>query len=252
MAESEEGHVPPTDNTQEKVASASTLTEGTSVWYQPLANAKTTTETTTHQSIPKPRVLHLKDTNNYTYNNKCHIINNSFAKNRKLSLKKQYEIDEKVIGDTFARLNFEIKVKRDVDHPKMEKFLRKLYERDHDDTQCIVFFILSHGTRKGEIVLADRRLYRIDDMIAKIQNIHTLHDKPKLFFVQACRGEMDSEVVEVPKDTRAAGATVRVAKKSNTFVYYSTTQGDRSYCSNKTGSFFVEKLTQVLNERAEM
>jgi len=193
-------------------------------------------------AIGAPKELHLHSTN------KCYVINNSFSRDRNLSLKQQYDIDEREIGKTFSWLNFDVKVKRDVNYTEMEKFFRGMALKDHTDKECIVFFILSHGTEDGSIVTSDRRKFSIDSMIEKVQNIETLVQKPKLFFIQACRGAQDMDAVEVEVKTAGIQTKTRVAKKSNSFVYYSTMQGNRSYSSTKTGSFFVDILCQVLME----
>ena len=64
--------------------------------------------------------------------------------------------------------------------------------KDFRENACLVIVILSHGARHEEIAAKDGH-YSIDDHILfPILRNPTLNDKPKLFFIQACKGSMET------------------------------------------------------------
>ena len=55
--------------------------------------------------------------------------------------------------------------------------------------QSVVLILMSHGGKAG-INGTDGISVPVDDIIKKFsgKNCHALHGKPKIFFIQACRG----------------------------------------------------------------
>ena len=107
---------------------------------------------------------------------------------------------------------------------EIKSFISKISKDDYTESDCIVLFILSHGNDKGEIIGNDNKLLKLEWIIQKLQDIQTLHGKPKLIFVQACRGEEEEQPVEVEMKT-AGSKVILKAQKSDTFVYYCTMPG---------------------------
>lgn len=75
---------------------------------------------------------------------------------------------------------------------KTNLYFLSVQNKDFSDHACLVIVILSHGTRHEEIAAKDGH-YSIDDhVLFPILRNSTLNDKPKLFFIQACKGSMES------------------------------------------------------------
>jgi caspase 7 len=62
---------------------------------------------------------------------------------------------------------------------------------NHSNSDCIAFIIMTHG-EEGDILHAKDRSYKLDDMICNkltADKCPSLAGKPKLFFIQACKGK---------------------------------------------------------------
>ena len=99
--------------------------------------------------------------------------------------------DEEAIRKTFEWLQFDVKVHTDLTADRMMEELREAANNiDHGKYDMFVCFILSHGNEEG--------IYGTDKVLITELNIRKLFygnkcksllGKPKLFFIQACRGD---------------------------------------------------------------
>ena len=71
----------------------------------------------------------------------------------------------------------------------MKRNLRTLAESNHSSFDCLVVAILSHGI-DGAVYGTDEQVFKIEDIynLFSGNNCPTMAGKPKLFFLQACRG----------------------------------------------------------------
>lgn len=137
---------------------------------------------------------------------------------------------------------------------------------EHDSFICI---IMSHGDEEG-IMGADSQSVPVDSIIAKFQGnkCPQLATKPKLFFLQACRGKVDDNGYHVPEmqDQVIADAgekeemPVKLPTDADVLIAYSTTKGylshrrftvnmkDAKLYSTKLGSWFISCLVQIFLE----
>lgn len=129
---------------------------------------------------------------------------------------------------------------------------------------------MSHGNEEG-ILGTDSQAIPVDDITAKFQggdNCPQLVTKPKLFFLQACRGDVDDKGYYVPRgpssqDVYADSDTfqempVKLPSDADFLIAYSTTKGyvshrrftdsARAAAANgkSLGSWFISCLVQVL------
>ncbi|XP_074635064.1 caspase-3-like [Acropora palmata] len=133
----------------------------------------------------------------------------------------------------------------------------------HDSFICI---IMSHGDEEG-ILGADSQSVPVDSIIAKFRGnkCPQLATKPKLFFLQACRGKDDDNGYHVPQmqDQVIADAgekeemPVKLPTDAGVLIAYSTTKGylshrrfsvnmeDAKLYSTKLGSRFISCLVQI-------
>ncbi len=72
---------------------------------------------------------------------------------------------------------------------EIQHFLRDLSAHNHQSFDCFVLAILSHGI-EGAIYGVDERVVKIEHITTYFEGRQcpTLAGKPKLFFLQACRG----------------------------------------------------------------
>lgn len=122
---------------------------------------------------------------------KVFIINNeTFLKSAELSDRPGSDMDANNLKSLFKQLQFDVVIENNQTAQGMIDFLTK--ERDKvnwNDMECVVLIIMSHGEPKG--------VYGTDGNTTKLKDITDLFDssqcpglneKPRLVFVQACRG----------------------------------------------------------------
>ncbi|XP_068681135.1 caspase-3-like [Montipora foliosa] len=138
---------------------------------------------------------------------------------------------------------------------------------DHDSFICI---IMSHGNERG-ILGVDCQTVAVEKITAKFQGDQCpqLSTKPKLFFLQACRGEVDDvgylvhqgQGSHVCADAGEEGEMpVKLPSDADILIAYSTTKGylshrrftvnikDAERYGKILGSWFISCLMQVLQQ----
>ena len=121
----------------------------------------------------------------------CLIINNTqFAEFADLKQRDGSDVDALNLQKLFLALHYTVTVLRNT---TAKILLDKMYEfakrPEHNGMDSVVVCILSHGM-PGKVYTVDGELIPITDLTAAFngQNAKHLIGKPKLFFIQACRG----------------------------------------------------------------
>ncbi|XP_067686447.1 caspase-8-like [Haliotis asinina] len=190
----------------------------------------------------------------------CVIINNfEFWPGREglpdLKNRTGTHIDAAKLADTFTRLHFEIVHYNDLSSEAMTQVLRtigqEMVKAEHD---CFVCCILSHGDTAGKVYGSDSMVVEVNQLKAPFRPdcCPNLARKPKLFFLQACQGKEMQEGVQVQSDSdlKTDRPTVMVANEADFLVGYATTPGYVSYRSKSKGSWYINKLTKMLDTLA--
>ncbi|XP_072241072.1 caspase-6-like isoform X1 [Leuresthes tenuis] len=155
-------------------------------------------------------------------------------------------------------LNFEV---RAFNNCKQEEVLDKIYEAaedDHSDADCFLLIFLSHGendhvyTYDGKISLQG-----IASMF-KGDKCQSLVGKPKIFIVQACRGDKHDEPVTpcdaVDNDSKTnevvvdASAVHTLPAGADFIMCYSVAEGYYSHRETVNGSWYIQDLCEMLRK----
>ncbi|XP_065648947.1 caspase-3-like isoform X1 [Hydra vulgaris] len=135
---------------------------------------------------------------------------------------------------------------------------------------CIMVLISSHGNQKG-IVCKDNKTILLNDIIEKFsgQKSRIQTQTPKIFFIQACRGEEDDKGIHILQKSSLNDCTLMPDSATkpfsfykNIFVAYSTTENKKAYSypyhpvksknSEKLyGSWFILCLLSIFKEYSE-
>nr|QZX63197.1 caspase 3 [Halisarca dujardinii] len=188
------------------------------------------------------------------------IINNEHFD--KMPSRPGTERDGKALLHLFTHFGFATTTYSDLSASQMKAVLEGVAKRNHTHTQCLVVAILSHGEEEG-------LLHGTDDVLIDIKELadlftghkcSTLVGKPKLFFIQACRGKMF--------DTPATGYELTDGLKSmitpegskkkrellpeqaDFVLSFSTVEGYVSWRNSVYGSWYVKSLVEVFMEFA--
>lgn len=119
----------------------------------------------------------------------CLIFNNKKFQNMDLQERTGTERDVENLRSLWEKLHFNVVVKTDLTAHEMYDAARDYSRHDHSNFDCFVCCILSHGVQGG-IYGSDGDVIEISQITSQFRGAacHSLADKPKLFFVQACRG----------------------------------------------------------------
>lgn len=120
----------------------------------------------------------------------CILINNVSFENGAQQERKGSNVDARRLDEIFQELSFEVHYKIDLTSEEIKELLKKVSEKeDLKNHDAIVVIILSHGT-KGCVYGTDNIGVRLDEIYSYFnnENCRYLIGKPKMFFIQACRG----------------------------------------------------------------
>ncbi|KAL8602787.1 hypothetical protein ACOMHN_055170 [Nucella lapillus] len=165
------------------------------------------------------------------------------------------DVDGEQLYMMLTEMGFQVTLKKDCTTQEMESVLTKMGKSDHTNADCFACAILSHG-EEGYVYGSDGRI-EIDKLVApfKGHKCRSLAGKPKIFFIQACRGNQLDGGVEVA-DALGAGPgepddsvdVRRIPTESDFLMAYSVVPGYFAWRNSTRGSWFVQALVEVLRE----
>lgn len=141
--------------------------------------------------------------------------------------------------------------------------LDKVSREEHGARDCLCVVVLSHGReRQGRhMIITKDGEYPADQLrrYFDARSCPSLADKPKLFFIQACRGrelnrpvwifQYEPQLSEEEEDSPDT-APFPIPSDADYFIFNATTQG-RCAWKNGQGSWFIQRLCTVLEEHLE-
>ncbi|XP_043983247.1 caspase-3-like isoform X2 [Gambusia affinis] len=182
----------------------------------------------------------------------CLIINNkNFHRTTGMDTRSGTDVDAANVAKTFTKLGYKIRLLNDQTVDDMMKQMKKVAKEDHSQNASFVCVLLSHGDHE-EIYGTDQSV-KLETLIGCIKGrcCMSLVGKPKLFFIQACRGsefdngietdftvdEMDSAIDETPE---------KIPVEADFMYAYSTAPGFYSWRNTSYGSWFIQSLCENL------
>ena len=111
------------------------------------------------------------------------------------------EVDQKTLAETFRFLQYNVEVYENLSSHEMVSKMKEVSSRDHSMFDSFVCCILTHG-EEGKVFGSDSLPINLQDLTGLVKGTYcaTLINKPKLFFIQACRGEREEKGIPVEKD----------------------------------------------------
>ncbi|KAJ1140346.1 hypothetical protein NDU88_006701 [Pleurodeles waltl] len=204
-----------------------------------------------HRVVAQPYLYNMK----YANVGKCVIINNeNFHRSTGMGARSGSDKDAKDIQHCFQNLGFQVVVKNDQTCEKMEALLEKVAEEDHSNYACFACILLSHG-EEGLIYGTDGTI-PIKKMTTPFRGdqCRTLVGKPKLFFIQACRGSKLDIGIEADAATTSdseeddASPKNKIPIEADFLLAYSTVEGYYAWRNVRDGSWFIQSLCKEINE----
>ena len=156
------------------------------------------------------------------------------------------DIDQYNLTQTFRYLRYKVEVCQNLTADQMTDALLRMSQRDHSGYDSFVCCILSHGEH-NIIYGADSEPLNIDDLTGVMKLCRSLRNKPKLFFIQCCRGE--AEEVGFEKDNPGDSTFhSTIPRDADFFLGYATPLGKAAYRSQKHGSWYISELCRVFTQ----
>ena len=190
------------------------------------------------------------------------IINNEkFQAKSGLPDRPGTEKDGKALQHLFTSSGFVTSTFNDLTAGGMQQVLQSYAKRDHTKAQCLIVAILTHGRKGGSLFGVDGRLVKVETLTEFFngRKCPSLVGKPKLFFIQACRGKKRDSAVKGYEETDSFQQTNETAdgfkevilpSQSDFLLSFSTVEGYVSWRHSEYGSWYVRDLVEVFTKNA--
>lgn len=173
--------------------------------------------------------------------------------------------DGERMSSLFTRLGFATLWEQNVSVHRFENIITEASKCKYPEHyECLVLVISTHGNVDECLYMQDGRTIEINEMIRRFHPENALHigKIPKIFFIDACRGDDQMRCVPVAKgsssndsgDKRSPvmkrGATVEATKKmppkGNYLVAYPTMQHYKAYEKRGEGGIWMKILAEMI------
>ncbi|CAG5094630.1 Oidioi.mRNA.OKI2018_I69.XSR.g13726.t1.cds [Oikopleura dioica] len=180
------------------------------------------------------------------FDKSCVWIDDKTGKRTKTVVNKRDGAKEDIarLTKTMVRLGFEVRIYHNPSKYVAEDILKIFKKIDLSNIEVFGMAISSHGSANNIIYLKDTHT-DLNFFVDPIKSNITLAAKPKLFFVNACRGKGIGKTHLV-----AQGNTVqkRWPYDADCLIHFSTIEKQVSLRDRKTGSYFVSALCDVFDQ----
>lgn len=155
--------------------------------------------------------------------------------------------DSNDLVKTLKYLGFDVRLYMDPSLKTISSVLETAAAEDHTDADCLIVAAMSHG--ESGVLHAYENEYPVEILWNGFtgNRCPSLAGKPKLFFIQACRGTQLDNGVQIMHETDSVG-TYSVPAYADIMVAYSSYDGFYSFRNPETGSWFIQALCQELNQ----
>ncbi|XP_042890408.1 caspase-1-like [Penaeus japonicus] len=174
------------------------------------------------------------------------------------------EHDVHIVTKAFKKLNFVVTTHWDLRKEKFLATLKQESERDHSDHDCLAVVVMSHGgvnNNKEEFIWTYDNKVDTTELWKNFtpEKCPSLAGKPKLFFIQACRGEnVDKGVrlqrprgLQVQTDSLPIERDYAIPLYADMLMMWASYPGMFAFKSGNNGingSVFLHFLSKVLTE----
>lgn len=207
-------------------------------------------ETTTSKQIKE--TLRFIDEPEYRMNHSKRgyaiIINNKrFDSRLEMPVRDGTDLDAACLESTFKKLGFDTKLFHNCSAMLIRDLMFRYSKADFSDMDCFACVLMSHG-ENGIIYGIDKEI-EIEQIIQPFKFNRSLAGKPKLFFIQACRGTQLMEGIDSnPFDVQYVN---KIPMEADFLIAYSTIAGFYSWRNSLNGSWFIQSLCQVMNDNGK-
>ncbi|XP_040892252.1 caspase-3a [Toxotes jaculatrix] len=176
----------------------------------------------------------------------CIIINNkNFDRRTGMNQRNGTDVDAANVMKEFGKLGYKVKIYNDQTVEQMKQVLTAVSKEDHSCSASFICVLLSHGD-EGVFFGTDGSIdLKYLTSLFRGDRCKSLVGKPKLFFIQACRGtDLDPGIeTDNPGD-----GTTKIPVEADFLYAYSTAPGYYSWRNTMTGSWFIQSLCDMIRK----
>ena len=173
------------------------------------------------------------------------IVNQNFID--PIDPRKGAENDQNNLERIYKHLEVEYTVSNDLKENEMFDKIKDFSKNIKFPCSAVFVSISTHGQDNGGLMGAEGRFVNISEII-KCFEIEELLGIPKIFIIQACKGNA-TEKRESDGDSSHTGSTIQTqycTRKADVLIAYSTSEGCVSYRNGNNGSWFIEVLRDCI------
>lgn len=149
--------------------------------------------------------------------------------------------DVKQLTKTLSSFNVTIKERHDQKKADIIKMAKTQSEKNYKNFDFVAYIIMTHGGVEKTLAARDA-MYNLErDFINVIQTNKTLVGVPKVFIIQACRGDLETDATPFRSPATAPNDTLKLFATYEGYVSYRTT----------AGTYFIQELCSKLAQHGE-
>ena len=193
----------------------------------------------------------------------CAIINNEkFSSHTE---REGTQVDETNLAQCFRYLGYNVEIYRNLTAHQIESLFGYYRTSDHGNFDSFVVCILSHG-EDGHVFGTDSKSVNIRSIVGQLtaDSCRSLAGKPKLFFIQACRGHdkvhgrqiaSDSGAMLPPESTESVrivsdSTPISIPDDADFFFGNATPPGKVAWRDMDHGSWYISEICRVFSSLA--
>ncbi|KYN42910.1 Caspase-1 [Trachymyrmex septentrionalis] len=164
--------------------------------------------------------------------------------------------DAERLQKTFGDLGFDVELHNDFKFSEIQDVLKRVSQLDHTDNDCLCVITLTHGLEKG-IICANDVMYTSNELWKPFtaDKCLTLAGKPKLFFIQACRGDESDDGIQLVAnrslkrtETDSVNISYSIPIHADFMLAHSSVEGFYTWRSPFEGTWYIQCLCDILDE----
>ena len=167
----------------------------------------------------------------------------------------------------FTELEFAIEEYKNLTPEEIDDLMDKIKSPDPPNCSskmcCFVMFILAHGStytgtekEKNEeckigsayFTTTGGKIIPVSKIKKSIEKAPALYDKPKLLFIQACRGDTDDSGIKAMKKD----GIERIPSGSDFLISFAAIEGSPAYRDEDNGTVFIQNLVETFGNDANI
>lgn len=174
--------------------------------------------------------------------------------------------DEQNLVTIFRYLGYFVHLFNDLSAKEIKIIMEEMQKKNHGDYDSFVCCILSHGGKNVEkeeyICGSDKLPVELETIYAMLhpQKCPSLASKPKIFFIQACRGVLKEELCQpdcsnpAPENPAPVNSqqdsppstSINVGEKADFCHAYATPSGYVAWRDKNHGSYYIIELCRAM------